>query len=182
MHPCLTLADIRRARAQRFQINDAVQCPSPADLANPRLLRTRKCLDGNAAALVTKEGWMALLLFFIGFVCYRVRASVMRAALLRFLAAAASAEKRALSQVFFYWCHRTKERMRATSAVVHPMDAVAPACAAAEEGVASTAQLTSVQPLSRGRPRGRAAANSMDVISATAAATPLEPHGTVTAM
>ena len=96
--------------------------------------------------------------------------------------AAASAEKRALSQVFFYWCHRTKERMRATSAVVHPMDAVAPACAAAEEGVASTAQLTSVQPLSRGRPRGRAAANSMDVISATAAATPLEPHGTVTAM
>ena len=53
-----------------------MQCPTAADLANPRLLRTRKCLDGNAAALVTKEGWIALLLFFIGFICYRVRAAL----------------------------------------------------------------------------------------------------------
>ena len=86
--------------------------------------------------------------------------------------------------MFFFWCDRTKARMRATSAVVHPVDATGPACAAAaEEGVAGT-QLTDlpayIPTLARSRPRGRAAANALDVLSATANATPVEPLGSVT--
>lgn len=58
---------------QPFQINDAVACQNPDVPRHPRHLQARKCLDGHAERLVRMEGWGALLLFFFGFICYRVR-------------------------------------------------------------------------------------------------------------
>ena len=73
---CDAAADARAGccDAQRFQINDSVSCPTAEEQANPRLLHTRNCLGGSPTALVTGEGWVVLLLFVIGFACYRVRA------------------------------------------------------------------------------------------------------------
>ena len=80
----------------RFQINDSVTCPSAADAANPRLLRTRNCLHGDGLLLVKHLGWIVLGLFAVGFACYRY---------------------------FFNYCHRLKLHLKA-SAAVHPADAL----------------------------------------------------------
>lgn len=70
---CACACATSSATSQSFQINDSVACPSPEALANPRLLRPRVCLHGDAGRLVNTPGWVALGLFLISCACYRVR-------------------------------------------------------------------------------------------------------------
>jgi len=120
-----------------------VACPSEAEQANPRLLRTRKCLGGDATRLVMLEGWVVLGLFALGFACYRVRAATHHV-----MSCDELLQLTHLSQLFYYWCHRTMLQLRASGTVV-PAEML-PALAAAEEGGVG------VQASRKMRPRGKA--------------------------
>ena len=157
--PCFDIAVARLE--QPFQINDSVACQNPDEPRHPRHLQARECLNGHAERLVRTEGWGALLLFFFGFLCYRVRSAC------RLLEHwCAYTELTPHPQGFFYSCHRLKLSLKASCAV-HPMLTAAVA-AEVEEGVyGAPAGL-------KGRPRGRAArASALEVMTVQATDAPL---------